>query len=425
MAGSAELGGDSDAGEDAEAQAEGGLLLPAPPLPPADRSRWTVRVWDMPVSAAERQKPTAAGGVARRRLLHVAGARAVLASALRFALPPRGSNHRVALYGYVEVPPILPGDGNISAYTSLFSTGVWLGLLSGMGFMVGSTPVRRWKTDLGLFGARGKDAALDLARALFPDHVKILTLKKHHGRADALLIAAWALGACLPPRLSATMRRSHITIDQVLAKYPGVGLAWGEPRPPAPTDAYGNLLMPELDLAEETEAAQTKADRAEAARAAAAERKLAKGSGGARRRRKPADDAGDKAVANLDGDEAGGAARQGALGMSGGQGGEETTPKRSRRRAAARGAAAEEEATGSAVAGANAEEVQSSVVAAPRRRARGAGRTSDVAGQRVAQEGAEGVNGAGGLSAEAAAGAEQAGDGLGLGERSQRVLSER
>ncbi|GLI59809.1 hypothetical protein VaNZ11_001775 [Volvox africanus] len=244
------------------------LKFPAPPAPPADPSLWTVRVWDMPVSAAELQKPTATGGISRRRLLHVAGARAMLASALASALPPPEEHRHVALYGYVEVPPILPGDGNISAYTSLWSTGAWLGLLTGMGFTVGSMPVRRWKQDMGLYGARSKDAGLALARVLFPRQARILKHKKNHGRADALLIAAWALGASLPPRLAGTLRRNHMTVDELLAEQPAVRLAWGPPRPPTPTDAYGNPLSPERDMMAEIEAAEARVDRLEEARAA-------------------------------------------------------------------------------------------------------------------------------------------------------------
>ncbi|GLC52608.1 hypothetical protein PLESTB_000648700 [Pleodorina starrii] len=271
-----------DAAEEEEEDGDGGgggggsvaageLWLPAPPPPPADVSRWNVRVWDMPVSAAERQKRTITGGISKRRLLHVAGARAVLASALAAALPPPEEQHRrqVALYGYVEVPPILPGDGNISAYTCLWSTGAWLGLLTGMGFTVGSTPVRRWKQDLGLFGARSKDAGLALARLLFPAQARILKFKKDHGRADALLIGAWALGARLPAGLASTLRRNQMTLDELLAEQPAAaGLTWGPPRPPAPTDAYGNLLTPERDMMDEIEAAQVKVDRQEEVRQA-------------------------------------------------------------------------------------------------------------------------------------------------------------
>lgn len=258
--------------------------MPAPPSP-GDLSRCTVRVWDMPVSAAERKTRTASGRVSRRRLVHIAGAREVLAAALAEALPlppepsaataaagaPPPLPPPVAMFAYVEVPPILPGDGSLAAYACLYSTGAWLGLLTAMGFAAGSTPVRQWKTDLGLFGAGGKDASLALAKTLFPDQEPILRRKADHGRADALLIAAWALGATLPRALAATLRRSRDVYPDLaafLAAHPGVGLAWGAPRPPLPYDAYGGMLAPEADADEHVEAAHAKHERKEAAREA-------------------------------------------------------------------------------------------------------------------------------------------------------------
>ncbi len=64
------------------------------------------------------------------RLVHIAGARQVLAAALAEALPlppepsaaaaaagaPPPAPPPVAMFAYVEVPPILPGDGSLSAY---------------------------------------------------------------------------------------------------------------------------------------------------------------------------------------------------------------------------------------------------------------------------------------------------------------------
>ncbi len=80
-----------------------------------------------------------------------------------------------------------------------------------------------------------------------------LRRKADHGRADALLIAAWALGATLPRALAATLRRSRDVYPDLaafLAAHPGVGLAWGAPRPPLPYDAYGGMLAPEADADE-------------------------------------------------------------------------------------------------------------------------------------------------------------------------------
>jgi crossover junction endodeoxyribonuclease RuvC len=49
----------------------------------------------------------------------------------------------------------------------------------------------KWKRDMGLMGA-GKDASRELAIALYPSAAHELRLKKHHNRADALLLAEYA-----------------------------------------------------------------------------------------------------------------------------------------------------------------------------------------------------------------------------------------
>ncbi|KAG2500343.1 hypothetical protein HYH03_001918 [Edaphochlamys debaryana] len=363
-----------------------GVWLPVPPPPPADRSRWSVGVWDMPVSAAERQKKTLGGGVSRRRLLHVAGARAVLSQALAAALPPPGEPRRVALYGYVEVPPILPGDGSFSAYTSLWSTGAWLGLLTGMGFTVGSTPVRRWKTDLGLYGARSKEAGMQLARVLFPGQQPILRLKKDHGRADALLIAAWALGASLPPRLAATLRRNHQDLASLLeqetaAGRPAPSLQWGPPRPPAPTDAYGSLLTPERDMMDEIEAAHAKVQRVEDARA---QRRAAKDEEAAARAARKAARAAKSKSKSASTSRAGGAAEAGE-----GEG-QAAAPKVARRRRAA--AAPTEGGDAETGAEAGAEAAAAGVEGAKRRaRRKKAAAESEASGEAEPAGGAAGV----------------------------------
>ena len=41
---------------------------------------------------------------------------------------------------------------------------------------------------------QGKEGSLALARQLFPQAEPLLRRKKDHGRAEAILIAAWALG---------------------------------------------------------------------------------------------------------------------------------------------------------------------------------------------------------------------------------------
>ncbi|KAG1674865.1 hypothetical protein FOA52_015255, partial [Chlamydomonas sp. UWO 241] len=97
------------------------------------------------------------------------------------------------LRAYIEAPPIIPSDGVLSSSTISYTNGVWHGMVAMAGFEAGSVPARVWKKELGLFRL-SKDASRLLASRLFPAMAPLLLLKKHHGRAEALLIAAWALG---------------------------------------------------------------------------------------------------------------------------------------------------------------------------------------------------------------------------------------
>jgi len=53
-----------------------------------------------------------------------------------------------------------------------------------------------WKRDLGLIAPKGEEVDKDAARieaiALYPEAAPQLALKKHHNRADSLLIAHWS-----------------------------------------------------------------------------------------------------------------------------------------------------------------------------------------------------------------------------------------
>ena len=79
--------------------------------------------------------------------------------------------------------------------TSAFNFGQQMGVLKGvMAAMkipyTGVTPAT-WKKYYGL--SRDKDASRSTAIRLFPDHAEEFQLKKHDGRAEAALIALWAI----------------------------------------------------------------------------------------------------------------------------------------------------------------------------------------------------------------------------------------
>ncbi len=66
--------------------------------------------------------------------------------------------------------------------------GAWLGLLGALEIPYTRVRPARWKHALGLRG-KDKEAARLRAQQLFPS--ADLQLKKHHGRAEALLLASY------------------------------------------------------------------------------------------------------------------------------------------------------------------------------------------------------------------------------------------
>ena len=80
-----------------------------------------------------------------------------------------------------------------SAYVQGGNCGRWEGVFASQGLIVRMIPARTWKCALKLAGKHStKDDSLMLARAVFPElDAEVLKLQKHHGRAEALIIAAY------------------------------------------------------------------------------------------------------------------------------------------------------------------------------------------------------------------------------------------
>ncbi|KAK8513394.1 hypothetical protein V6N12_052583 [Hibiscus sabdariffa] len=76
-----------------------------------------------------------------------------------------------------------------------FGYGLWIGVLVASGFSVIPVPSLSWKKEFELTGAGStKDDSRRLASTLFPSLSDMLKRKKDHGRAEALLIAAYGKG---------------------------------------------------------------------------------------------------------------------------------------------------------------------------------------------------------------------------------------
>lgn len=85
-------------------------------------------------------------------------------------------------------------SGKYAWYGIGFSTGALSALLVSQKIPYQRVNASAWKRQLGLYKL-GKPGSMALAKQLFPMAAeKYLKRKKDHGRAEALLIAAWALG---------------------------------------------------------------------------------------------------------------------------------------------------------------------------------------------------------------------------------------
>ncbi|XP_004228506.3 Holliday junction resolvase MOC1, chloroplastic [Solanum lycopersicum] len=96
---------------------------------------------------------------------------------------------------YIEQSTPYPQDGKQGWWSGGFGYGLWIGLLVASGFSVTPVPSSAWKSEFRLTRERSnKDYSRELASSLFPSLSSSLKRKKDHGRAEALLIAAYGKG---------------------------------------------------------------------------------------------------------------------------------------------------------------------------------------------------------------------------------------
>lgn len=96
---------------------------------------------------------------------------------------------------YIEQSLPYPGDGKLGWWSGGFNYGLWIGVLVASEISVVPVPSIRWKQEFKLSGnGKTKDDSRALACTLFPSLSSSLKRKKDHGRAEALLIAAYGKG---------------------------------------------------------------------------------------------------------------------------------------------------------------------------------------------------------------------------------------
>ena len=83
-----------------------------------------------------------------------------------------------------------PGEGAVGAFSFGHGFGSVLAVLATLGHPVRLVQPAVWKRWAGIPAGAPKDAAVAVAARLVPTAAPHMTLKKHHGRADAVLLAA-------------------------------------------------------------------------------------------------------------------------------------------------------------------------------------------------------------------------------------------
>ncbi|CAH1427249.1 unnamed protein product [Lactuca virosa] len=107
----------------------------------------------------------------------------------------RSFNIPVGTTAYIEQSIPFPGDGKQGWWSGGFNYGLWIGVLVASQVSVVPVPSMRWKSEFKLSGnGSTKDNSRALACTLFPQISSSLRRKKDHGRAEALLIAAYGKG---------------------------------------------------------------------------------------------------------------------------------------------------------------------------------------------------------------------------------------
>ena len=91
----------------------------------------------------------------------------------------------------IELVGAMPKQGSTSGFRFGVGVGLLRGVVSASGVPLVQVTPAKWKAHFRL-NNKPKDAARELAIRLYPVAAPLLKLKKHVGRADALLMARYA-----------------------------------------------------------------------------------------------------------------------------------------------------------------------------------------------------------------------------------------
>lgn len=91
----------------------------------------------------------------------------------------------------IEAPGAMPNQGLSSTFRFGFVCGQLSGMLAGLYIPCIPVPPATWKMAMGL--TRDKSASFIKANDTYPQHKRLWQLKKHHDRAEAVLIGLYGI----------------------------------------------------------------------------------------------------------------------------------------------------------------------------------------------------------------------------------------
>ena len=89
----------------------------------------------------------------------------------------------------IEDVHAMPAVGSVASFSMGYGKGVFEGMAKALKLPHQRVSPRKWKAHYGLLKA-AKVESITVAKQLYPDSKKWLTLMKHHNRAEAILLAS-------------------------------------------------------------------------------------------------------------------------------------------------------------------------------------------------------------------------------------------
>lgn len=92
---------------------------------------------------------------------------------------------------WIEKVHAMPKQGTVSMFGFGKGYGIWIGICAAIGVSYNLVAPQTWKKIFLKDMPKEKSSSILVAKRMFPSSEEWLTLKKHHNRAEAVLIAAY------------------------------------------------------------------------------------------------------------------------------------------------------------------------------------------------------------------------------------------